>query len=491
MNDDTLLEVIKRWAGEIPDAPALSDSTHTLSYRELDKHIDTTAAWLGALGVRAGDRILIIAENGVALATLILAAQRAGVTAVLENARRAGAETDAIREHCMPHAVLCVLDHSPDAARHAERLGAVTRFDAPPGAIAVRVEPTPAPHPHDPSVTPAAIIYTTGTTGKPKGVMLSATALAYIARQMRALRYVTPRDRVYGVLPITHIMGLASVLCGTLMSGAHLYLVPRFNIDDCLARLMRREITMLQGAPAMFAKIVDHCRAQGMAKLEGVRFTAAGGAPIDPTVKREAEQLFGVPLHNGYGLTEAASTCWTRFDDDNTDGTVGRPLPGVEVRIEAAGGDGAGELWVRGPHVMDGYFRAPERTAEVMKDGWFNTQDLARMADDGRVHIVGRTRDIIIRSGFNVYPLEIEHTLSMHPEVLHSAVLGRPVKGNEEIVAFVELSQNASVTSAELLAWLAEKLSPYKRPAQLIIVPSLPVAANGKVLKSSLVVPAV
>jgi acyl-CoA synthetase (AMP-forming)/AMP-acid ligase II len=490
MNDEQPVhEVLRHWAHVIPDAPALSDLTHALSYRQLDTRIDDTAAWLASLGVRAGDRVLIIAENGVALATLILAANRAGITVVLENARRAGAETDAIHEHCAPRAVLCVLDHSPDAARHAQRLNAVTMFDAPPGEIAVRMEAVPAPSEDDPPVAPAAIIYTTGTTGKPKGVMLSLDALAHIGRQMRDLRYVTPRDCVYGVLPITHVMGLASVLCGTLMSGAHLYLVPRFSVNDCIVRLLRRDISMLQGAPAMFAKLVDHCRAQGIARIDGVRFTGAGGAPIDPAVKREAELLFGVPLHNGYGLTEAASTCWTRFEDDNADDTVGRALPGIELRIATTGADAIGELWVRGPNVMNGYFRDPQRTADVMTDGWFNTQDLARMTGDGRVHIVGRTRDIIIRSGFNVYPLEIELALSIHPDVLHCAVLGRKVKGNEEIVAFVELTQHARATPDELLAWLGERLSPYKRPAQLVVMPSLPVAANGKVLKNALVVP--
>jgi acyl-CoA synthetase (AMP-forming)/AMP-acid ligase II len=231
MNAEPIHEVVRRWAAEIPEAPALSDAARTLGYRELDAHLDATAAWLLTLGIRAGDRVLIIAENSVALATLILGANRAGITAVLENARRAGAETDAIHAHCAPRAVLCVLDHSPDAARHAQRLNAVTMFDAPCGEIAVRIEPEPAPSEADPAEVPAVIIYTTGTTGKPKGVMLSLDALGYIARQMRALRFVTPRDRVYGVLPITHVMGLASVLCGGLASGAHVFLVPRFSVN--------------------------------------------------------------------------------------------------------------------------------------------------------------------------------------------------------------------------------------------------------------------
>lgn len=485
---------VEHWAAHCPAAPALSDESTTVAYGELAARVRATAEWLRALGIARGERILIVGENSVALATLILGAHRAGVTAVLENARRAPAETDAIRAHCAARAVMFVLDGSRDAAAHAARLDAPTRGDSPAGRIAVLAEPADTPAPHDgpyEGPPPAAIIYTTGTTGQPKGVMLPERALRFIASQMRTLRRVTPHDCVYAVLPATHVMGLASVLLGGLVSGAHVHLVARFSAHECIDALARHRVTMLQGAPAMFAKLVDHCRAQRIARLAGVRFIGSGGAPIDPTVKHDAEQLFGVPLHNGYGLTEAASTCWTRLDEDNADATVGRALPGVELRIAATPPTAdAGELWVRGPNVMSGYFRDRQRTAEVLtRDGWFNTQDLARLGADGRVYIVGRTKEVIIRSGFNVYPLEIELTLSAHPDVLHCAVLGRPVRGNEEIVAFVELAQGARASADELAGFLAQRLSPYKRPAQIVVMPSLPVAANGKVLKSALVVP--
>ncbi|ABE34075.1 AMP-binding enzyme family protein [Paraburkholderia xenovorans LB400] len=482
-------EIVARWAALIPEALALSDSGTSLNYAQLGSRIEATAGWLHTLGIQAGDRVMLVGENSVALATLILGAHRAGVTVVLENARRAPAETDTVHAHCAAHAMLFVLDRSPDAAAHAKRLGATEAIDAPAGRVAVRLEATARGEPAD-EASAAAIIYTTGTTGKPKGVMLSSRALSFIGQQMRVLRHVTPRDTVYGVLPITHVMGLASVLFGTLASGAHLHLVSRFSAAECVACIGRLHVSMLQGAPAMFARLVDHCQANGITRIEGVRFIGSGGAPIDPTIKKDAQRLFDTPLHNGYGLTEAASTCWTRFEDDNSDDTVGRPLPGVELRIAAPPGSDIGELWVRGPHVMNGYFRDPLRTSEVLTgDGWFNTQDLARQSADGRIYIVGRTRDIIIRSGFNVYPLEIELALATHPDVLHCAVLGRPVKGNEEIIAFVELTQNACVKPETLLAWLSERLSPYKRPAQIVVMATLPVAANGKVLKSALVVP--
>lgn len=484
-------EAVMHWAAYCPAAPALSDAGMAVDYGELASRVRATAEWLRTLGIARGERILIVAENSVAFATLVLGAHRAGIATVLENARRAPAETDAIHAHCAPRYTLFVLDGSGDATVHAARVGAQIRDDSPAGRVAVLAGIVDTRAPHDGGVPPAAIIYTTGTTGQPKGVMLPERALRFIASQMRALRRVTPHDCVYAVLPATHVMGLASVLLGGLASGAHVHLVARFSPHECIDALARHRVTMLQGAPAMFAKLVDYCRAQRIAQVPGVRFIGSGGAPIDPGVKRDAEHLFGVPLHNGYGLTEAASTCWTRVDEDNTDDTVGRALPGVELRIAATPPDtDVGELWVRGPNVMSGYFRDPQRTADVLgADGWFNTQDLARLGADGRVYIVGRTKDMIIRSGFNVYPLEIELTLSTHPDVLHCAVLGRAVKGNEEIVAFVELAQGARASTDELAAFLAQRLSPYKRPAQIVVMASLPVAANGKVLKSALVVP--
>jgi acyl-CoA synthetase (AMP-forming)/AMP-acid ligase II len=489
-------EIVAQWAARQPAAIALSDASTERSYAELEARIVATSAWLGALGLQRGQRVMVIGENSVALATLLLGINRAGLVAVMENARRAPGETDLVLSYCQPSAVFCVLDHSTGAAAHAERLGASIVEDAPAGRIAVRMEPAAQHAPADADAEEmrdvAAIIYTTGTTGKPKGVMIPFRAFGFIADQMRSLRFVTPDDRIYGVLPITHAMGLASVLYGGLISGAHVHLVPRFQSAECAKKIIEDRFTMIQGAPAMFAKIVDHCRTHGVERIENMRFTASGGAPIDPTIKRECEALFGVPLHNGYGLTEAPSCCWTRFEDDNADDTVGRALPDVEIRLEAPNSEGIGELWVRGPHVMAGYFQDPERTAQVLThDRWFNTQDLARVGNDGRVHIVGRTRDLIIRSGFNVYPLEIEHALSMHPDVVHCAVLGRPVKGNEEIVAFVELTRNAQATPNDLLGWLTERLSPYKRPSQIVVMDDMPVAANGKVLKTELTVPAI
>ncbi|HVL10903.1 MAG TPA: class I adenylate-forming enzyme family protein [Burkholderiaceae bacterium] len=501
---------VLQWAQWQPHAPAISDDGRALSYGALADAIHATSAMLAAEGLGPGDRIMVIGENSVALAVMLLGASHRGVCAVVENVRRVPAEIAGILAHSQPHRVY-VIGASAEARRHAEALGAQARHSAALGDYSIAIPPDAAAAesaaesavewakkgdamPRDIAI----IIYTTGTTGQPKGVMLTHANLIYIATMMRALRHLSPRDRVYGILPATHVMGHASVFLGTLHNGAALHMVARFDPARCVATLAEQRITCIQGAPAMFASIAAYCETHPAAGMEpgrrfpDVRFIGSGGAPIDTTIKAAAERLFGCELQNGYGLTEAASTCWTRFNEGNADDNVGPPLPGVEVCLRDSAGrtvaDGeVGELWMRGPNLMAGYFRNPEQTRRVVDaDGWFNTQDLARLLPGGRLLIVGRTKDVIVRSGFNVYPLEVEAALNTHPAVLHSAVVGRSVPGNEEVVAYVELIAAGSTDAHALAAHLASLLSPYKRPVEIVIVAALPLAANGKVLKSQL-----
>lgn len=487
-----LADCLSHWAETTPDHPAVSDARHAWSYRELASAVDAAAGFLREQGVRAGDRVMLVGENGATLAALILAAGRLDAWAVLENARCAAMEVDAVHAHAQPRLAVHVVDNSAAARDHAARHGAAaaaTGF----GEVAFgRYDPHSEPQAvhQDPAAQVAAMIYTTGSTGTPKGVMLSHANLLHIGALMRRQRRLTPADRVYGVLPITHVMGLSSGLIGTLSAGAHIRLVPRFSTDACLQALRRDGITILQGAPAMFARLL--AGAGGDPLHTDLRFIAVGGAPLDPALKAQTEAAFGLPLHNGYGLTEASGSCWTRLDDGAADCSVGPPNPGMEARILDADGKPVtvgeiGELWVRGPCVMLGYYRMPERTREVLRDdGWFNTQDLARMTPDGRIHIEGRTKDLIIRSGFNVSPLEVETALNACEGVRHSAVLGVMREGNEEIVAIVEPAPGCQPTEAALRDFLASRLAPYKQPGRILFMQDLPTAPNGKVLKHQL-----
>jgi acyl-CoA synthetase (AMP-forming)/AMP-acid ligase II len=244
----------------------------------------------------------------------------------------------------------------------------------------------------------------------------------------------------------------------------------------------------------MYARLLDYAQRAGRPlAAPRARFLYAGGAPLDPQLKTDVERAFGQPLHNGYGLTETSpSVASTRIDAPRADLSIGAPVPGIEVRIVDGAGRAlppgeVGELHVRGPNIMLGYYRAPELTAAVVSpDGWFNTGDLARADADGNLFIAGRTKELIIRSGFNVYPVEVEGVLTQHPDVRQCAVVGRAVPGNEEVVAFVELREGSAATAAALAAFAAERLAPYKQPAEIIVLPALPASSTGKVLKSVL-----
>jgi acyl-CoA synthetase (AMP-forming)/AMP-acid ligase II len=270
--------------------------------------------------------------------------------------------------------------------------------------------------------------------------------------------------------------------------------VPRFTPEGLAAALADEGISILPGVPAMYARLLDYLRRTGRAAVAPrVRFLYAGGAPLDAQLKADVEALFTQPLHNGYGLTETSPTVsQTRLDAPRADLSIGPPVPGIEIRIVARDGrpvarGETGELHVRGPNVMLGYYRAPELTAGVVgADGWFRTGDLAREDAEGYLFIAGRTRELIIRSGFNVYPIEVEGVLNEHPAVSQSAVVGRAVASDEEVVAFVELRAGATATAEELRAFASERLAPYKRPGVVVILAALPATATGKVLKSRL-----
>jgi long-chain acyl-CoA synthetase len=325
-------------------------------------------------------------------------------------------------------------------------------------------------------------------------VMLSHRNVLFISAVSARIRSLTPNDRLYGILPMSHAVGLSVVLLGTLLSGATLYLSPRFDPAAARSALEKDALTVVLGVPAIFSQFLQYAK---LRKLESLKFPAlriisSSGAPLDPAIKSGTEKLFGLVLHNGFGITECGPTiAQTRVESPRTDVSVGRALPGVELKFVGQDGqpvpDGEiGELWVRGPNVMKGYYRAPADTAAAINcDGWFNARDLARL-QDGNLFIVGRTKELIVRSGFNVYPVDVEAVLNAHPAVFQSAVIGRSVPGDEQVLAFVQLTPGAQATVGELAAYAAQLLALYKRPTEIFLVPAMPVTPTGKIIKSEL-----
>jgi long-chain acyl-CoA synthetase len=270
--------------------------------------------------------------------------------------------------------------------------------------------------------------------------------------------------------------------------------VPRFDPAALISALANDGITLMFGVPATYQRLLEYKTVAGIEELSRgkLRRLVVAGAPLDVALKSRIEAEFGLPLSNGYGITECApAIAGVRAEAPRSDDAVGSLIPGIEARLVKPGGGTAapgevGELHVRGPNVMRGYYRAPDATAAVIDaDGWFNTGDLARF-DGDILYIVGRTKELIIRSGFNVYPPEIEAVLNEHPAVVQSAVIGRSVPGNEEVVAFVQLLPGSTVTPSDLMAHAARLLTPYKRPCEIIVLDALPAGSTDKILKHRL-----
>jgi acyl-CoA synthetase (AMP-forming)/AMP-acid ligase II len=489
-------EVADPHVANSPDRVALIEDGASWTYRELDRSVAEIAAAFGSLGVRAGDRLIIVSENCIALAALLLAASRIDAWAIVANPRLSARELDQIRDHSGARRMFFTSRVSKEAAAHASRCGAETRQLGPLKTIdvgALNESAAAEPVETEPANQVAVLIYTSGTTGTPKGVMLTHENLLISAKTTAHFRKMDADDKVYVVLPISHIVGI-SLLIMTLMVGATVRLVSKYDPAALAKAIAEERITILNGVPATYQRLLEYKAVAGLKQLDrgSLRLIAVAGAPLDLDLKSRVEQEFGLPLSNGYGITECSpGISGVRFDAPRADHAVGTLLPGIEARVRTVdgmpvGNGEVGELHVRGRNVMRGYYRAPDLTAKVVdSEGWFNTGDLARFEGDC-LYIVGRTKEMIIRSGFNVYPAEVEAVINSHEAVVQCAVVGRAVEGNEEVVAFVQLLQGSAVKPADLMTFINPQLTSYKRPSEIIVLDALPATSTGKILKHKL-----
>ncbi|MEW6768333.1 MAG: AMP-binding protein [Pseudomonadota bacterium] len=491
-----LHQVMDRFAAQTPDHPALVEDNDVWSYGKLAEAVPKIASALQSLGIRAGDRMMIVSENCIALAGLLLAASCIDAWAIVVNPRLSARELDQIRDHSGTRRIFFTAAVSNEAAAHATRSNAEIMDIGPLsgiGVTALNESATSEPVEDNAAKQVAVLIYTSGTTGTPKGVMLTHENLLFSAMTTARFRKMDSRDKLYVVLPISHIVGI-SLLLMTLMTGGTVRLVSKYDPALLAKALAEESITILNGVPATYQRLLEYKTLAGIETLKKgpLRLIGVAGAPLDLDLKTRVEKELGLSLLNGYGITECApGISGVRFDSPRDDHSVGKLLPGIEARIVGRDGkpvaDGeVGELHVRGRNVMRGYYRAPDLTAKAIDpDGWFNTGDLARLEGDC-MFIAGRTKEMIIRSGFNVYPAEVEAVLNSHDAVVQSAVVGRPVDGNEEVVAFVQLLKGAKVTPSELMGFLGAQLTSYKRPSQIIVLDALPATSTGKILKHKL-----
>jgi long-chain acyl-CoA synthetase len=490
-----LHEVVDRQSAIAPKQPAVVDHTTALSFEELRQTAIHAAARQSELGVRAGDRVMVVSENCIAAVVLLLAVSRLDAWAIIVNPRLSQREVEQIRAHSGARLILFTSEVSPEAATHAAFYGTRSAgIDGFPGIVASEINSAAVPErvekERDKQV--AVLIYTSGTTGTPKGVMLTHQNLLFSARANALYESQGSGHQLYIVLPISHIAGFTFLLM-SLMMGATARLARRFEPARLAEAISNGEASIFRGVPATYQRLLEYEDAVG-AKRPGrgiLKHLMVAGAPLDLTLKARIEEMYEIPLLNCYGITECSPTISSVYPNKpKSDQTVGSFVAGVEGRIIKLDGSIAtagevGELHVRGPNVMLGYYRAPDLTAAAVdSEGWFKTGDLGRI-ENACLYIVGRAKEMIIRSGFNVYPAEVEAVLNSHPAIVQSAVVGKPVPGNEEIIAFVQLQAN-SETSVDDLASYINPLTAYKRPSQIIRLETLPATSTGKILKSKL-----
>jgi len=340
----------------------------------------------------------------------------------------------------------------------------------------------------------AVLLYTSGTTGKPKGAELTHLNLYMNCTIAGELFEFRDDDIGVAVLPLFHVFGLSSVLNTTVRYGGTLVLIPRFELEPVVEAIAKHRCTIFSGVPTMYFGLL-HMDTSGK-DLSSLRVGVSGGAAIPGEVIRAFEAKFpGCVVLEGYGLSESTSTTTFNVNAEQRKVlSIGKPVWGVEVRVvdEAdqplpVGADHVGEIVIRGHNIMKGYYKNPEATAEAFKGGWFHTGDLAYQDEDGYLFIVDRKKDLVIRGGYNVYPREVEEVLYEHPAIAEAAVIGRPdPKLGEEVLAYVALKPGAEVTPDELVAFTKQRLAAYKYPREVRVVDALPKGATGKILKKEL-----
>ncbi|MEY4750121.1 MAG: hypothetical protein RIQ60_2335 [Pseudomonadota bacterium] len=475
----------------------------TLSHAELGRQVDALEAELRDAAVRPGDRVMVVAENCPEHVALILACSRVGAWSCGVNARMAPAELAAFVAQADARRLYYTAAVSDAAAAHARAAGATPSVLPGLQCGAVKADAVAEIGPGAEAV--AAIIFTSGTTGTPKGVLVSHDGLTHFGRVSAESRQLGPHDRSYACLPMTHIFGLATLLAASLHAGAGLVMRARFDPAELVEALAHEQVSQLQGPPTLFVRLLAHLHERGIEHPAApqLRYLYTGAGPLDLGLKQRVEATFGQPLHHGYGLSEfAGSVHVTALGEHRNDTSAGLRVEDAELAIvDAEGRDlptgETGEIWIRGRCLMPGYFRNPAATSQVMRDRgdcgqpWYASGDLGRLDADGALFVVGRLKEMIIRSGFNVYPAEVEAALMAFPGIELAAVVGQALQGedagNEDIVAFVQLRVGEAVLDRDALdAHLRQQLSPYKRPQRLHVVDHLPMTASGKVLKRAL-----
>ncbi len=487
--------------GHEADQVAIINRGIETTYGDLNDRVARVRGGLAKLGIGADDRVALLCGNGTCFVETYLAVLGLGAVVVPMNPQSpspeieqqivtVGARAVVIEPAAAPawngigveaarsvRTVIAVEPGSIDGAVSFDDLGAAD----PLGVVEVEVDAL------------AALIFTSGTAGSPRAAMLShGNLLANIDQGRSAAARINSDDVVYGVLPMFHIFGLNVMLGLSLSVGATIVLVQRFDPSTALDTIRERGVTVIPGAPPLWLTF-SHFDGAPADSFATVRLALTGAAKMPEEAIRRLQERFGLQLAEGYGLTEASPVITSSAGLPTKVGSVGKVLDGMTVRLVDEDGDDvlqgdAGEIWVKGPNVFLGYLDDPQQTARVLTDdGWLRTGDIAVTDDDGYLYLVDRAKDLIIVSGFNVYPAEVERVIAEHPAVAEVGVAGVPHPHTGEAVkAWVVVREGKSVDEDTLIAWCSEHLARYKSPSKVLFVDQLPRNVSGKLLRRSL-----
>lgn len=508
------MEHIRRRAHEQPNQVAIHFLEKDITYGEFEKLVGRFAFGLQQLGVKKGDHVALVLGNTPEFLISLYAIMRMGATAIPINPLYTKSEASYIlkdgdvkyiiaRDTLLPLIETDLQEEFPDIETYiiCETVPAQPQKERPPlerenkiifftqllESITSLLEPVEISEEDT-----AIILYTSGTTGRPKGAMLSHRNIYANARDVANFFLFTKQDRVIATLPVFHVFGLTVVINAPLLKGSTVLLAPRFNPSEIHELARAQKATVFAGVPTMLNFLYQYSKGDPKDFLN-LRLVISGGAPLPATVLHNFEEKFGIQVSEGYGLSEASPvTCFNPLSRERKVGSIGTSIPNVENKIvdnqgiEVPVGE-VGELIVCGPNVMKGYYKMPKETSETIRDGWLYTGDLAKKDEEDYFYIVDRKKDLIIVGGFNVYPREVEEVLYLHPNVVEAAVVGVPEPDFGEIVyAYVVVKDKEVSVHEELACFCAERLAKYKLPEIIEIVDNLPKNSTGKILRKIL-----
>jgi long-chain acyl-CoA synthetase len=492
-----LAQILPDTAGRHKEHPAILAGDRVISYAEFDDLSARVASFLASRGFRAGHRAGLMLPNVPEFCILFYGILRAGGTVVPMNPLLKAREVEYYLGDCGASLLFAAPDSPGEPAEGAAAAGAEFVPAGPADLSALLAAQPPAARLAERADEDTAVIlYTSGTTGRPKGAELSHANLYTNALVTEAtLLALGPGDVVMGCLPLFHCFGLTCGLNAAVHAGAALALLARFDPGQALGIIADQRVTAFEGVPTMYAALLHHPD-RASYDTSSLRACISGGAALPVELLRAFEEAFGTVILEGYGLSETSPVAsFNHPDRVRKPGSIGTPVREVEMRLIAPDGTDVpagevGEIVVRGPNVMKGYWGRPDATQEAIPDGWLRTGDLAQQDEDGYFFIVDRKKDLVIRGGFNVYPREIEEVLYEHPAVAEAAVIGipHPTLG-EEIGAAAALKPGASATPDELREFVKARVAAYKYPRHVWLVGSLPKGPTGKILRREVTFP--